>query len=112
MQYTEAYIPTNAQARGDVEYNCQSATTAFSDLIYLPEQLNNETQSVTLTVHYTYNGISKSKAISFSDHKWDIIRNHSYVFNISSVTPTTIECKLYYVVENWDEVTINIPDFN
>lgn len=112
VQYTETYIPTNAQARGDVEYNCQSATTAFSDLIYLPEQLNNETQSVTLTVHYTYNGISKSKAISFSDHKWDIIRNHSYVFNISSVTPTTIECKLYYVVENWDEVTINIPDFN
>ena len=108
----ETYIPTNAQTRTAIEYNCQSATTAFSDLIYLPEQLNNDTKSVTLTVHYTYNGISKNNVISFNDYQWDIIRNHSYIFNISAVTPTTIECKLYYVVEKWDEVPINLPNFN
>ena len=69
-------------------------------------------KSVTLTVHYTYNGISKNNVIRFNDYHWDIIRNHSYIFNISAVTPTTIECKLYYVVEKWDEVTINLPNFN
>lgn len=115
VQYTEVGtdIPTTAQVRNDILYICNAETRAFSDKIYLPEQQNDENATaVCLDVYYTYNNVSKSKTLNFADYQWDVIRNHSYIFNISSVTQTSIECKLYYVVENWEEVTINIPDFN
>lgn len=112
VQYTETSVPTTAQTGNKVEYNCNGAEKYFSDQIYLPEQVNTSEKSVALKVYYTYNGTQMTKDIIFSDYQWDIIRNHSYIFNISKVTPTTIECKLYYVVEEWDEATINIPNFN
>lgn len=106
-------VPATAQVRNDIVYNCQAETKAYSDKIYLPEQLNDDaSKAVCMDVYYTYNDQSKSKTLNFADYDWDIIRNHSYIFNISSVTQTTIDCKLYYVVENWEEVTINIPEFN
>ena len=59
-------------------------------MIYLPEQTNyDDASSVTLIVNYTYNGDTQVRSIEFrkdgNGDRFDVIRNHSYIFNITSV---------------------------
>ena len=81
-------------------------------MIYLPEQSNTATGStpVKLLVEYTYNGVSytgdKAGVIEFKDsdtsQAFDVVRNHSYIFNITSVGA---ELGLTCVVQEWEKET-------
>ena len=123
------YIPADKEEYSyqSVTYNSipteDGKTKYFSDMIYLPEQENTDESNVTITVYYTYNnnkygsldpdvepygepGIIEFKIDGKGD-RFDIIRNHSYIFNINKVEEVT--GKIYYVVDEWDAETINIP---
>ena len=115
-QYTQPKVPTSVQVQEDIVYNVDDkdsnddtfndARQAFSDMIYLPEQVNLDANgkellnAVTIEVTYNYNGENgKVGTIHFTE---DIIRNHSYIFNINvsnDATPT-----LYYQVIDWTTV--------
>ena len=113
VQYTAPSIP--GYTRQDVIYSTftgDQATKAFSDMIYLPEQSNTATGStpVKLLVEYTYNGVrytgDKAGVIEFKDsdtgQAFDVVRNHSYIFNITSVGA---ELGLTCVVQEWEKET-------
>ena len=68
--------------------------------------LGETTNGLYPTIYYTYNGQDKQVTATFNE---DIIRNHSYIFNINKVNEVTEE--IYYVVDEWDQETINIPSF-
>ena len=113
-QYTTPSVPDDV-AQQDVTYSFAEGseiTTAYSDMIYLPEQFNSgkDVTPVTITVEYTYNGQDytedngKAGNIEFKDDEtkeiFHVIRNHSYIFNIlkSDVTfEFTVE------VAEWDD---------
>ena len=122
VQYTAPSIPGYTQQK-DVIYSTftgDQATKAFSDMIYLPEQSNTAIGStpVKLLVEYTYNGVSytgdEAGVIEFKDsdtgQAFDVVRNHSYIFNITGVKDNDIDLTLY--VENWNVVseTMNYED--
>lgn len=107
VQYQNASVPVNATSRQDISFDDLEVKQYFSDQIYLPEHKYQVGDVVTLTIHYTYNGQDKQVTATFNE---DIIRNHSYIFNINKVNEVTEE--IYYVVDEWDEETINIPSFN
>ena len=115
-QYTQPKVPTSVETQKKIVYNVvdgdsngdneNDAREAFSDMIYLPEQSNTATGSVKLLVEYTYNGVSytgdKAGVIEFKDSEtgaaFDVIRNHSYIFNITSVGA---ELGLTCIVKEW-----------
>ena len=126
-QYIQPKVPTSVKTQKivydvvDVDSNGDTendAREAYSDMIYLPEQSNTATGStpVKLLVEYTYNGVSytddKAGVIEFKDsdtgQAFDVVRNHSYIFNINKVEEQT--GKLYYYVD-WEEEEVNI-EFN
>ena len=82
-------------------------TTSYKDRIYLPEQVIEE-NSLTITVSYTYKGKAKTKEIKFDEN---VIRNHSYLYNITAVTPDDFDVTISYAVEEWKSETINVPTF-
>ena len=113
VQYQTPSVPAyTAQDIVFSTFTSVEATKAFSDKIYLPEQINsgNNTTPVTIVVEYTYNGQSYTEAnnnagiIEFKDENgaFDVIRNHSYIFNITSVGS---EFSLTCIVKEWEKET-------
>jgi len=129
IQYEDASVPNNVSTLEtityipedkDVEYEIDGeekqsfndARESYSDFIYLPEQINTDTDAVTITINYTYNGDPMVGTIEFKENgvgdRFDVIRNHSYIFNINKIEEQT--GKLYYYV-TWNTEEVNI-DFN
>ena len=114
--YLASWIPTDPGTQ-DITYGSLNVTTAYSDMIYLPEKINKGVNNpVTIIVNYTYNKTLYEGIIRFTEggvedqsKAFDIIRNHSYIFNINKVEET--DAKLYYTVEDFAEETIDIPVF-
>lgn len=128
VQYTKASVPSSASKLtsvtytpldGDVEYEIEGSTEkqyfnaareAYSDFIYLPEQLNDGSDNdVTITVNFTYNKEPRTGTLYFKNYAtnevWDVIRNHSYVFNITAVNSAVdVESALKYQVMDWTPV--------
>lgn len=95
IQYLFPYIDNLAMIPQTFEYTDLKVTEAYEDMIYLPEQVNTDNSAVTLTIHYTYNGSSRTGTIEFKKDgigkHFDIVRNYVYVFNISlSNTPAGV----------------------
>lgn len=112
------YIPANEEEYSyqSVTYNSipteDGKTKFFSDMIYLPEQVNKgATEPVTITVNYTYNTVTQDGIIRFTEggvedqsKAFDIIRNHSYIFNINKKTTEDVEFSLYYQVVDFTNI--------
>lgn len=106
--YASPSVPTTAQAlAGDLNYTGLNVTTSYKDRIYLPEQVI-QNHPLTIAVSYTYKGKAKTKEITFDEN---VIRNHSYLYNITSVTPDDFDVTISYAVEEWKSETINVPTF-
>lgn len=111
--YLAPWIPTNPSTQ-DVTYGPNlNVTFAYSDMIYLPEKENKENDNVTITVNYTYNNENLTGTIHFKKDgigdRFDIIRNHSYIFNISSVAKE-VDAKLIYEVQDYYvDAKVEIP---
>lgn len=106
--YASPSVPTTAQAlAGDLNYTGLNVTTNYKDRIYLPEQVIGDSP-LTIAVSYTYKGKDKTKEIAFDEN---VIRNHSYLYNITSVTPDDFDVTISYAVEEWKSETINVPTF-
>lgn len=104
--YTTPYVPA-AVGTQTITYSDLYVTTNYKDRIYLPEQVIEE-NPLTITVSYTYKGKAKTKEIKFDEN---VIRNHSYLYNITSVTPDDFDVIISYAVEEWKSETINVPTF-
>lgn len=107
--YTAPYVPPTAAGIQTVTYSNLNVDKSYKDRIYLPEQLFIEDNPLTITVSYTYKGKSKTKEIPFEEN---VIRNHSYLYNITSVTPDELHYTLQYRVADWDSEVIDVPSFN
>lgn len=97
--YTAPYVPADAETQ-TVTYSNLNVDKSYKDRIYLPEQLI-EDNPLTIKVSYTYKGKFKTKEIPFEEN---VIRNHSYLYNITSVTPDDFDFSLTVEVEpyaNW-----------
>ena len=122
---TVKYTPTNTNITYDidgVETTYNDATQSYSDMIYLPEHKNTDDRAIIIKVYYTFNGQKyhgdvddeyPAGIIQFKENgkgaRFDVIRNHSYIFNINKISEVT--GKIYYVVDQWDNETIDIPPF-
>lgn len=104
--YTTPYVPAAAGTQ-TITYSDLYVTTNYKDRIYLPEQVIEE-NPLTIIVSYTYKGKAKTKDITFDEN---VIRNHSYLYNITSVTPDDFDVTISYAVEEWKSETINVPTF-
>lgn len=104
--YTIPYVPAAAGTQ-TITYSDLYVTTSYKDRIYLPEQVIGE-NPLTIAVSYTYKGKAKTKEIKFDEN---VIRNHSYLYNITSVTPDDFDVTISYAVEEWDSEIINVPPF-
>lgn len=115
IQYQSPWIPADAKNRtADCEYTNLSVTDAYSDMIYTVEQDNSAEgmNAITIDVHYTMDGEAGVGTIQFKDDKdeaFDVIRNHSYIFNITKVSGVETNVSLIYdVVDYYDIHKINI----
>ena len=120
---TVTYTPTNTNITYDidgVETTYNDATQSYSDMIYLPEHKNTDDRAIIIKVYYTFNGQEyhgevddeyPAGIIQFKENgegaRFDVIRNHSYIFNINKINEVT--GRIYYVVDEWDNKTITIP---
>lgn len=130
IQYTAASVPTTVNKQsaniiytptdGNVTYEIDggssvtlnAARQAYSDFIYLPEQINIDSNTpITIDVVYSYNKKEYTGTINFkvngTGDAFDVIRNHSYIFNINKIEEVT--GVIYYVVDEWESATVNIP---
>lgn len=109
-QYTAPSVPGYA-ALSNIVYADLDETKAYSDMIYLPEHINTGEGStpIKILVEYTYNGTSytgdKAGVIEFydADGAYDVIRNHSYIFNITGISEQ-VTSGLKYQVIDWTPV--------
>lgn len=104
--YTAPHVPADARTQ-TVTYSNLNVDKSYKDRIYLPEQLI-EDNPLTIKVSYTYKGKSKTKEIPFEEN---VIRNHSYLYNITSVTPDDFDVTISYAVVEWKSETIDVPPF-
>ena len=104
--YTAPYVPADAETQ-TVTYSNLNVDKSYKDRIYLPEQLI-EDNPLTIKVSYTYKGKFKTKEIPFEEN---VIRNHSYLYNITSVTPDDFDVTISYAVVEWKSETIDVPPF-
>lgn len=110
IQYTAPSIPSGVGSRF-VTYDNLNVAAVYENKIYLPEKANTtDTDKISLTVHYTYNNQSLTGEINFQDSNglFDVIRNHSYLFNIQI---SDMDATLSYEVTSWVNETIGIPVF-
>ena len=106
--YTSPSVPTTAQVLTNaLNYTGLNVTTSYKDRIYLPEQVV-QNHPLAITVSYTYKGKAKTKEISFEEN---VIRNHSYLYNITSVAPDDFDVTISYAVVEWKSETIDVPPF-
>ena len=109
--YLTPWIPTTSPGSQNVTYGSLNVTTAYSDMIYLPEKKNKENDNVTITVNYTYNDENLTGTIHFKKDgigdRFDIIRNHSYIFNIKTAVETDQKL-IYEVINYYNEYEMNI----
>lgn len=114
--YATPSVPTDAGFQ-TVTYGSDETSlnvkTNYSDMIYLPEQFNFDadgkelSNAVIIEVTYNYNGDEdKIGTIHFTE---DIIRNHSYIFNIN--VSNDAEPAMYYEVINWTSVNNGTLNF-
>lgn len=112
IQYENPSVP-EGQEQQDIKYNNLSVTKAYEDEIYLLEQENTNSNEVSLSIDYIYHNVQKTGIINFKDdsngEKFDIVRNHVYVFNIQ--IQEEVDAALFYTVDRWTEETIDIPTF-
>lgn len=111
VQYTTPSIPERVQSQS-ITYDKLNVLTAYENEIYLPEKENTTDENkISLTVHYTYNNQNFTGEINFQDTDglFDVIRNHSYLFNIKI---SKVDATLSYEVTPWIKETIDIPTFN
>ena len=90
-----------------------NVTDTYSDKIYIPERFNTDNDAVTIDVHYTFNGEAHTGTIEFKKdgigNRFDVIRNHSYIFNIRSVAKE-VDAKLIYKVQDYYvDAKVEIP---
>ena len=114
VQYIYPSIPAGAQNQ-TITYDGLQVTTAYENEIYLPEKVNTTGgNEISLTVHYTYHNKAKVGTIKFRTNGdgdiFDVIRNHSYLFNIKLST-IEIDAELQYQVMDWTEVDNGELDF-
>ena len=114
VQYIYPSIPAGAQNQ-TITYDGLQVTTAYENEIYLPETVNTTGgNEISLTVHYTYHNKAKVGTIKFRTNGdgdiFDVIRNHSYLFNIKLST-IEIDAELQYQVMDWTEVDNGELDF-
>lgn len=114
VQYIYPSIPAGAQNQ-TITYDGLQVTTAYENEIYLPEKVNTTGgNEISLTVHYTYHNKTKVGTIKFRTNGdgdiFDVIRNHSYLFNIKLST-IEIDAELQYQVMDWTEVGNGELDF-
>ena len=119
--YAAPSVPAGNAETQTVTYGSDETSlnveTNYSDMIYIPEQFNFDadgkelSNAVIIEVTYNYNGDEdKIGTIHFTE---DIIRNHSYIFNINvsnDVNPT-----MYYQVIDWQTInngTLNFGNGN
>lgn len=81
---------------------------------YIPEHQNTGAQTekkVYLVIKAMARGKEKSYKIPFSENgkDYNVLRNHMYVFNITSVK---MDVTLDYEVKVWDEENIDVPSFD
>lgn len=115
VQYKTPKVPSSVETQ-KIVYNVANtdsnndgfndAREAFSDMIYLPEQ-DIEEQGLTITIEYKFAGKFDSGTITFEE---DVIRNHSYIFNINK--NVNGEIVVNYCVTDWEEKNIDVPSFN
>lgn len=111
IQYTDPSVPS-CSALQPIVYDDLEVEAAFSDMIYLPEHVNKgvDATPVKILVEYTYNGTlysgDRAGVIEFYDANgvYDVIRNHSYIFNITGISEP-VNPELQYQVMNWVSVT-------
>lgn len=110
-QYTAPSVPGYAALSNNIVYDDLNVTTAYSDMIYLPEHINTGEglTPIKILVEYTYNGTeytgNKAGVIEFydADGAYDVIRNHSYIFNITAISEQ-VGHTLLYQVRDWTDV--------
>lgn len=127
IQYEDASVPNSVSTLAPITYTPEDkdvvyeidggekqsfndARESYSDFIYLPEHdITGGDNDVTITVNFTYNGEERTGTLYFKNYQtgylWDVIRNHSYVFNITGVISDVGIDILEYQVIDW--TTIN-----
>jgi hypothetical protein len=127
IQYEDASVPNSVSTLAPITYipedkdvvyeidggekqSFNDARESYSDFIYLPEHdITGGDNDVTITVNFTYNGEERTGTLYFKNYQtgnlWDVIRNHSYVFNITGVNLNVDTDILEYQVIDW--TTIN-----
>lgn len=113
VQYLTPYVTGLWMNSRNIVYTGLNVTTAYEDLIYLPEQENTDSRAVSLEVTYTYGGETQTKTIEFKKDgvgdRFEVVRNHVYVFNIKvTETPTGggLKTDVETYVQNWSEIPL------
>lgn len=122
--YSAPSVPNECTLQDDIIYTVEDgdsnsddyndARQAYSDFIYLPEQVNigDDKTPVTLSVDYVYNKKPGTLTIDFKENgigdPFNVIRNHSYIFNIvKAENDIAFEVK----VAPWEEDNMRgVPD--
>lgn len=82
--------------------------------VYVPEYDNTSANATKAVMIVTVN--DEDYSLYFKDYStdedFDIVRNHYYRYVITGISESSIVCKLYYYVSQWDEEEIRIPPFN
>ena len=114
IKYKSPYVTGLSMKPQNFVYTGLNVTMAYEDLIYLPEQENNDSRAVSLDVTYTYGGETKTKTIEFRKDgvgdRFEVVRNHVYIFNIK-VTETPagggLKTDVETYVADWDEILLS-----
>lgn len=107
VQYTEPDVPSSAEVMASpLQYVSEEGTTKFKNYIYVTEADNSGDEPVYLVIGGYWSSSSTPTAISyftvpFADDEdaenpssYNILRNHSYMFNILSVSPAGLEVEI------------------
>lgn len=115
-------IPVGSTIASDSEEDLTSGPligeegNKFENKFYIPEHKNinitDDSKKVCLIISAKVREVEKIYTVQFStDGKpYDVLRNHLYVFNITSVD--NITASLAYEVKQWEYVTVDVPAFN
>lgn len=87
----------------------------FENKFYIAEHQNKgtaEDKKVYLSITAKVRDVEKNYTVPFSEGKnpYDVLRNHIYVFNITSVDKVT--AALTYEVKQWENIDVDVPSFD